>query len=92
MLRALVYLLCSILLISFLRSVIGIILKGFGELFTPAQPQQPRPNTAAVPAGGELKKDPVCGTYISTATSIKTTSGGQILHFCSTSCRDKYAG
>ena len=92
MLRALVYLLCTIVLISFLRSVIGIILKGFGELFAPAQPQQPRPNTAEVPVGGELKKDPVCGTYISTATSIKITSGDQILHFCSTSCRDKYAG
>jgi YHS domain-containing protein len=92
MLRGLIYLLCSILLISFLRSVIGIILKGFGELFAPAEVQQSRPNTAGVPVGGELKKDPVCGTYISTATSIKKTSGDHILHFCSTSCRDKYTG
>ena len=90
MLRALVYLLCSIFLISFLRGVIGLILKAFGELFAP---QQASPRAAAsVPAGGELKKDPVCGTYISTATSIKKTAGGQILHFCSTSCRDKHAG
>lgn len=89
MLRALVYLLCSIFLISFLRSVIGLILKAFGELFA-TQPEAPR--AASVPAGGELKKDPVCGTYISTATSIKKISGGQTLHFCSTLCRDKHAG
>jgi YHS domain-containing protein len=92
MLRALVYLLVSIFLISFLRGVIGIILKGFGELFAPAQAPQTAGTAASVPSGGELKKDPVCGTYISTTTSVKKTSAGQILHFCSTSCRDKYAG
>jgi YHS domain-containing protein len=39
---------------------------------------------------GELKKDPSCGTYISAATSIKETVGGQTFHFCSKQCRDKY--
>jgi YHS domain-containing protein len=39
---------------------------------------------------GELKKDPACGTYISAATSVKETVGGQTFHFCSKECRDKY--
>ncbi len=50
------------------------------------------PPPPSVPAGGELKKDPVCGTYISTATSVKRTLNGEVLHFCSKECRDRYRG
>ncbi|SPF31728.1 TRASH domain protein [Candidatus Sulfopaludibacter sp. SbA4] len=50
------------------------------------RPQQPPP----VSVGGELKKDPVCGTYVSTAASITRSVNGELLHFCSKECRDKY--
>jgi YHS domain-containing protein len=50
------------------------------------------PPPPPVPAGGELKKDPVCGTYVSTAASLTRTVGGQVVHFCSKECRDKYRG
>jgi Cu+-exporting ATPase len=52
-----------------------------------AQPPS-RPN---VPLTGELKKDPVCGTYTAAATSLQETVGGRTFYFCSTSCRDKFA-
>jgi YHS domain-containing protein len=42
------------------------------------------------PAGGELKKDPVCGIYVAPATSVTKTVKGQQMFFCSTACRDKY--
>ena len=41
-------------------------------------------------AGGELKKDPVCGTYVSTDTAVIRRIDGQTVHFCSPACRDKY--
>ena len=41
-------------------------------------------------AGGDLKRDPVCGTYVSTAVSVKRTVKGEVVHFCSKECRDKY--
>ena len=44
----------------------------------------------SVVAGGELKKDPVCGTYVSTGASVTRKVDGQLVHFCSTECRDKY--
>ena len=53
---------------------------------TPSQPQQPQ----AVSTGGELKKDPVCGTYVSTSGSLSRTVNGQQVYFCSVQCRDKY--
>ncbi|HXS93691.1 MAG TPA: hypothetical protein VN736_03745 [Candidatus Limnocylindrales bacterium] len=49
-----------------------------------------RPQAPTVPAGGELKKDPVCGTYVSTAVSVTRNIHGQTVHFCSAECRDRY--
>lgn len=93
MFRAIFELLLTVLVIFFLRAVMKTIFKGFGEMMRPAEhgsdPQQ-RSASNQVPLTGELKKDPICGTYISTATSIKETVGGQTVHFCSKECRDKY--
>ncbi len=52
-----------------------------------------RPASGAPPlqSGGDLKRDPVCGTYVSTAVSVKRTVKGQVVHFCSNECRDKYS-
>ena len=54
------------------------------------QPQSAARQTPEVSVGGELKKDPVCGTYVSTSASVTRTVGGQVMHFCSKECRDKY--
>ena len=42
------------------------------------------------PLTGELKKDPVCGTYTAIASSVQQTIRGQTFYFCSPQCRDKY--
>lgn len=53
-----------------------------------SQSDSPRPRS--VPSGGELKKDPVCGTYVSTATGLTRNVEGNVVYFCSKECRDKY--
>jgi YHS domain-containing protein len=95
MIRAVLYALLTIFLITFLRLVVGIITKAFGDLFVgESDPQkQARPKTArGSETRGELKKDPVCGTYVATSTSVQKTIRGEVVHFCSESCRDKYSG
>ncbi len=94
MLRFVVICLASILLITLVRSVVGIIMRGFANLVGGGSPAQPAagPRTPPTPVGGELKRDPVCGPYIAETTSIKRTVGGEVYHFCSTECRDKYRG
>ena len=92
MIRALAYLIASVLVISVVRSIIGIVMKGFADLFRPTGSSPPGPRAPSVPAGGELKKDPVCGTFISTATAIQKRVGGEVYYFCSPECRDKFAG
>jgi len=74
-------LLVFLLLRSLLRSV-------FAALRSPsrpaAQPQQ------TVQSGGVLKKDPVCGTYVSTNTAITRTVNGEPVYFCSRECAEKF--
>lgn len=91
MFRAIFYLLSTVIVITILRGIIGIIAKLFTGLANPrpsAQPNQPR--ASQVPLTGELKKDPACGIYIAAATSLKETVGGETFYFCSKQCRDKY--
>jgi uncharacterized protein len=41
-------------------------------------------------AGGELKQDPVCGTFVPTSGSVTKTINGEPVYFCSAACRDKF--
>jgi YHS domain-containing protein len=95
MFRAILYLIGFMLVMSVVRSVLGIIGKAFSGLSNSSSPpagasgsrRPPSPSSA-----GELKKDPVCGTFISTATAFQKFSQGQTYYFCSTECRDKFSG
>jgi YHS domain-containing protein len=73
--------------IVFVRHVIVLIMRAFSQMagVTPRPPAPPREQS-----GGELKKDPVCGTFVAAASSIKATVKGETIHFCSTACRGKY--
>jgi YHS domain-containing protein len=62
----------------------------FGGLNSQVSTNPPRPAPPPVSKGGELKKDPVCGTYVSADTSVTMRINGQTVHFCSLACRDKY--
>jgi uncharacterized protein len=74
-----------VVIFSLVRSLFRSIVAGFRSA------QQPPANPPAVQAGGDLKKDPVCGTYVSTAASLMRTVKGQTYYFCSPECRDRYA-
>jgi uncharacterized protein len=87
MFRLLIYMLVAVFLITIVRSMVGIVLRGFSDMLRSQTATKPRPS---VPLSGELKKDPVCGTYTSAATSIQQTVHGQTFYFCSAQCRDKY--
>jgi YHS domain-containing protein len=95
MFRALLYVIAFTLILSVVRSILGIIAKAFtGQSDTsPTRAgTPPSPPSSSAPSGGELKKDPVCGTFISTATAFQKYSGGQTYYFCSSECRDKFKG
>ncbi len=94
MFRAFLYLIVFVLALSVLRSVLGIISKALSGLSSSSSPQAGAPGSrpSSAPSGGELKKDPVCGTFISTATAFQKSLRGQTYYFCSAQCRDQYQG
>lgn len=92
MFRVVLYLLITIFLISIVRAVVGIIAKGFADLVSPSSRRRAANGGSGsdVPLSGQLKRDPVCGTFTSTATSLSQTVGKETVYFCSPQCRDKY--
>ena len=76
-----------VLFLWLVRAIFRSIIEGFRSAVAPQSAAKQPP---AVRSGGELKKDPVCGTYVSTATSITRKVNGEIFYFSSQECSDKY--
>ena len=72
----------------FLRQVVLLVMRAFSQISGSTGGSAAQP--ARQQSGGELKKDPVCGTFVAVASSIKRNVNGEVIHFCSTACRDKY--
>jgi len=86
--RVLLYLIVAVIVLTLLRSV----LEAVGKAFASAAPSS-SPPSSSVPRGQasqSLKKDPVCGTFVSEATAVQKTKGGETYYFCSAACRDKF--
>jgi hypothetical protein len=90
MLRALIYILASIFLITLLRGVIGIITKGVAHLFEEQTPTRAGSPSSRGEFGGELFKCATCGTFATRQPSLTLTRDGQTLHFCSESCKSRF--
>jgi YHS domain-containing protein len=89
--ETILYLIAGVLILGVLRSVIGVVLKGFGDLFsTPPSQPDPSARTASIPSAEALKKDPVCGTYLAPSSAVQKTVGRVTYYFCSAECRDKF--
>jgi YHS domain-containing protein len=72
----------------FLRRIVMAVMQGFSRMAGVNERQHPQ--VPREQPGGELKQDPVCGTFVAVSSSIKRTVNGEVIHFCSTACRDKY--
>ncbi len=70
--------------------ILRYIFKSIGDSLKATTPQTTHKQPPPFKAGGELHKDPVCGTYVSPDSAITRTVKGQVLHFCSQACRDRY--
>ena len=82
--NAVVWIFRVLIFLLVLRLLLRLV---FGTAFA-RRARQPR----HVPerSGGELVRDPVCGTYIPKAGAFVTGKGEHTKYFCSIECRDKY--
>lgn len=85
--------------VAFLRRVLAWMVRGA----MPAQTEQAAANSAAGAGVGSaagdsqsgvaarrLVRDPVCGMHVAEVLAVPLRESGELVHFCSTACRDKY--
>jgi len=95
MLRALVEMIVTLVAVYLVRQILAILAASFksgGFSNTGGSPGGPSPRPPNGATIGELKKDPVCGTFVSTATAFQKSVHGETYYFCSTECRDRFKG
>jgi uncharacterized protein len=80
--RFLYWIFTYLVLFLLLRAVLRLFMGGYRSGRRPSESKA---------AARELKKDPVCGTYVPAGGGITRDVNGQLFHFCSEACRDKYA-
>ncbi len=73
--------------ISVIRSVVNFGRRLWYGLEGNNQVSRPRPSG---PVSTVLQKDPVCGVFVSVETSLKKIVSGNVYHFCSSECRDRF--
>lgn len=80
--------------ISVIRSVVQGVVRAY-------RGGNPSPGSAARRSGSGgpatsadgstlLHQDPVCGTYVAAASSLRKIIRGKVYHFCSEECRDRF--
>ena len=74
-----------VLLFLIVRAVVKAVFSASGPVEKPVE-------GGRVPASGELKKDPVCGTFVAAAGSVQQRVGKETVYFCSEECRGKFRG
>ena len=81
-----------VLLVVFavIRYIVTSVARAVSRFMNTNAAETPQRQAARGAMGGELKQDPVCGTFVPAATSVKKTVNGELVHFCSVTCRDKF--
>ena len=91
--RALWYLILTIVAISILRGVLGILARFFLNATVGPERRSGANGGASQnePTQPEsLKKDPVCGTFVAPSTALTKERNGRIYFFCSPECRNRF--
>lgn len=79
-----------ILVILFLIRLVVRFLSGVARGYSAPRPAQ-KPNQPATREGGQLVRDPNCGTYVAVGRALRQGTGDHAEYFCSENCRNAWA-
>ena len=81
-----------LILFLFVRSVISGVVNLFRDASTAGSAPPPPRAPGELQSAGELRKDPVCETYISVPSPWAKLVNRETVYFCSKECRDRFKG
>jgi YHS domain-containing protein len=79
-----------VVIVSWGVRLAGRLISGLLPPGRPREPLQPTADSNAEQSGRLLVRDPICGVHIAEVLAIPLRTNGQLLHFCSLTCRDAY--
>jgi YHS domain-containing protein len=71
--------------VALLRRVVGNMASG-------GVSSEPQVHVTDGAASQKLVRDPVCGMHMAEELALPLKRDGEVVHFCSAECRDKYVG
>jgi hypothetical protein len=97
--RIILYMVFAVVLISVLRTVIGVLMKGLGSILGgqmggPNGHSSPRAAAGQPPSpqlGGDLHRDPICGTFVAETTTHQKRLSNRTFYYCSEECKEKHS-
>ena len=75
--------------VALLRRLVAWMLRG-GAPEAPTDSVEVAGSSETAGMARRLVRDPICGAHVAEVLSIPLREGGELLHFCSTACRDQY--
>ncbi len=76
-----------VLVASWAVSILRRVVRNMTGAARNAHPENEVPNDAVA---RQLVRDPVCGMHLAESLAIPLREGGELVHFCSMDCREKY--
>ena len=76
-----------VLIVSWAVSILRRIVRDMAGASPVTHPDIDVPTDAV---SRKLVRDPVCGMHVAESVAIPLRDGGELLHFCSMDCREKY--
>lgn len=76
-----------VLIVSWAVSILRRIVRHMAGTRPTAHPDIDVPNDAV---SRKLVRDPICGMHVAESVAIPLRADGELLHFCSMDCREKY--
>ena len=77
--------------VALLKRLVAWMLRGGTSMQQPQNQEVDMPGSSPVAGvSRRLVRDPVCGAHVAEVLAIPLREEGQLVHFCSTHCRDEY--
>jgi YHS domain-containing protein len=79
--------------VALLKRLVGWMVRSATQPSQPPSQREPeisKNSGGAVGVSRRLVRDPVCGAHVAEVLAIPLRQDGELIHFCSAQCRDRY--